>query len=176
MNLKEQWPTIRSEVNNILKKSVSVALATVTPDGMPHVCPIGSLVLYSDCRGVYCEHYPRQLPKNLEKNARVCVLAVNAGIGYWLSSGFKGRFDKPAAIRLYGHAGAKRIISPDEMSHWRKRVRIMRLFNGYRLIWQDISRVRDIYFDRAERILSGDMLSIGSNSRKDLDNYTAPTY
>jgi hypothetical protein len=77
------------------------AFATVNDKGEPHVTPIGGLVLRDDCTGCYFEEYPVHLPANIEKNNRVCVLAVNAKLQFWGKALAEGKFDSPPQVLYF---------------------------------------------------------------------------
>ncbi len=157
MDIQSCWPTLVEIVNQGLKTNGYVSLATTNPEGTPHITPIGSLILQPDCRGFYCEEFPRQLPRNLEHSQKICVLAVNSGIIYRYKSLIKGSFSTWPGVRLYGTAGPKRKGSAEEIAQWLDRVRLFRRLKGYKLLWEPIKWVRDLHFDRFQPILTGRM-------------------
>lgn len=157
MELERNWDMIRSIFEESLKTSHHYAIATVDKDGGPHITPIGSLMLHDDCRGVYCEEFPKNMPRNLKHNQRVCVMALNNGLLFWLKSLFTGRFKKPVGVRLMGSAGERREATPEEGARWRKRVRIFRGLKGHDLLWKNLKYVREIHFDSFEPIRLGKM-------------------
>ena len=157
MEINGHWEAIRAVFRDAFKSSLHYAIATVNADGTPHVTPIGSLILEADHKGFYCEEYPRTMTKNLENNQRVCVMAVNAGKWYWLRSIFRGRFSKPPGVRLMGTVGERRRATEEETARWLKRVRPLRRFKGYNLLWSNMRTVREITFDSFEPVRAGAM-------------------
>lgn len=74
MQIDSHW----EEIRQVFKKSMgNYAFATANEDGSPHVSPIGSLFLRDNQTGFYFEEYSRILNKNLNRDNRICVLAVN---------------------------------------------------------------------------------------------------
>ncbi len=157
MELEKDWNEIRKVFEEGLKTSHHYAVATVNPDGSPHVTPIGSLMLDDDCKGVYCEEFPKNMPRNLAHDQRVCVMALNNGLLFWLKSLFTGRFKKPVGVRLMGVAGKRREATPEESARWMKRVRPFRGLKGHDLLWKNLKHVREIHFDSCEPIRMGKM-------------------
>jgi hypothetical protein len=157
MQLERNWKDIRRLFARSFGSSFHYAIASVNENGEPHVTPIGSLILCEPGRGFYFEEFPRQLRRNLEINQRVCVLAVNSGIWFWLRSLFGGRFVSPPAVRLYGTVGELREASAQEIRLWHRRVGKLRFTKGYRLMWKNMQTVRDIHFTRMEPVRIGEM-------------------
>ncbi|MET0067055.1 MAG: pyridoxamine 5'-phosphate oxidase family protein [Candidatus Thiodiazotropha sp.] len=157
MDLFEDWEKIRTLFKASLKSSFHFAIASVNDQGEPHVTPIGSLILDEPGRGYYFERFTRQLPNNLEQRQRVCVLAVNSGLRFWLGSLLRGRFAHPPGLRLYGSVGEPRPATEAERARWMRRVRGARFTRGHGLIWKDMDRVREIEFDRVEPVRVGKM-------------------
>jgi len=87
------------------------------------------------------------------------VMAVNSGLGFWLKSLLKGKFQRPPALRLYGEVGELRQASEKELALWQKRVKSARFTKGHKLMWRDMSMVRDITFTRVEMVKIGKMTS-----------------
>lgn len=157
MQLKENWPEIKRLFRQSFRSSFHCALATVNDRGEPHVTPIGSLILDRPGHGFYFEEFPRQLPRNLQGNRQVCVLAVNSSRWVWLKALFLGRFSSPPAIRLFGTVGDLRDATEKELVLWHRRIRMLRSSKGYALMWKNMKMVRDIEFSTVEPVLLGDM-------------------
>jgi hypothetical protein len=153
MELSDNWRQIKIAFERGIKSSRHSAIATVNADGSPHVTPIGFVFLRDDFSAYYFEEYAKQLPLNLAHNPRVCLLLVDSGSTFWLSSLFRGRFDSPPGIRLYGAAGERRVASEQEKAAYRARVRSVRKLRGYDLIWRDLNHVRDIKLERFEPVV-----------------------
>ncbi len=157
MDIKNHWPELVTLVNQGLKTNRYVSLATINPDGTPHITPIGSLMLKENCQAYFWEEFPRNLPRNLKENQAVCIMAVNGSKWFWLKSLIKGSFKTWPGIRLYGTAGPKRIGTPEELTRWRNRVKNAKSLKGYKLLWEHGQWVRDLYFDRFEPVGAGQM-------------------
>jgi hypothetical protein len=163
MDIHAYWPELVTLVNQGLKTNHYVSLATLNPDGTPHITPIGSLMLKEDCQGYFWEEFPQNLPRNLKRSEAVCIMAVNGSKRFWLKSLITGSFKTWPGIRLYGTAGPKRKGTPEELARWRNRVRWAKPLKGYKLLWEQGQWVRDLYFDRFEPVLAGRM-SQGTNA------------
>lgn len=156
-DLQTDWPWIVRHFEQSLKRSFFHTFATVSADGSPHLAPYGSLVLNGDCTGYYSDAFPNHMSRNLAKDQRICILAVNCGMGYWLKGLFRGRFSRWPGIRLYGTVDQSRPARPGEVERWLVRVKRFRPFKGYDLIWKGICTVRDIRFTQYEPVRVGPM-------------------
>ena len=158
MEINEQhWQTIRAVFEDSLSSAAHYAMATVNEEGTPHVTPIGSLFLRENATGFYFEHFPVRMAQNLATNKRVCILAVVTAQRFWRKSLFKGSFDTPPAVRLMGSVGERREATAEEVAKWQAHVRLARGTKGYDLMWKDMAKVRDVYFDSFEPVLCGEM-------------------
>jgi hypothetical protein len=157
MRLESNWKQIRRLFGHAFASSLHYSMATVTPEGLPHVTPVGSLVLREVGHGVYFEEFTRRMPENFRTNQNVCVLAVRSGVVFWLWSLLRGGFATPPAIRLHGTVGAPRAATEEEMRVWQRRVRKLRYTRGHRMMWARMSTVRDVYFTRVDGIHMGEM-------------------
>ncbi len=167
MEIGEYWETIRAVFEEAYKSCFHFAVATVNPDGAPHVTPIGALILRHDRTGYYFDENPVQTSRNLSTNPRVCILAVNADKSFWGEALMTGQFTSPPAVRLSGIAGEPRKATKDEIALWREKIAPAKEMKGYTLLWEHFSRVRDIVFDSFEPVNLGEMTSRfwGSPSR-----------
>ncbi|MCB1754457.1 MAG: pyridoxamine 5'-phosphate oxidase family protein [Gammaproteobacteria bacterium] len=157
MDVHENWRDVKTLFRDSFKSSFHYAIATVTEDGEPHVTPIGSLILGKPGEGFYFEKFTQHLPRNIGKNSRVCVLAVNSSRWFWIKSLLGGKFSLPPAVRLHGTAQELRPATEREMARWQKRVSSVRFTKGHRLMWSEMSMVRVIRFDRIEPVRIGRM-------------------
>jgi len=156
--LEKGWLAIRKVFRNSFSSSFHFAIASVNSDGSPHVTPIGSLLLDKATQtGVYFEIFTTQLRRNIETNPNICVLAVNSGIRFWLKSLLFGRFSKAPATRLYGVAGKRREARPTEVQRWKKQTGYLKRFKGYKLLWGNLTHVREVKFHRVESVKMGKM-------------------
>ena len=133
--------------------------------------PVGSVTLTTPGRGYYFDIFTNQTRTNLETNQRVCILAVNSGLRFWLVSLIRGAFTEIPAVRLYGTVGPSREASDEEIARWQRKVHFARFFKGHKLLWGKLraARVRDLYFDDVAPVKLGGMTrglwdSTGSSS------------
>jgi uncharacterized protein len=160
MDALQHWTTIREIVDRTLKTTNFCALATINPDGSPHVAPIGSLVLQEGGKGYFFEKFPRTTRNNLEQNQRLCILAAPRGFWSFMKALFLGRFDEAPGVRLMGRAGVRRAATAEETQHWQdqvKQFRIFRKLKGYDMLWGGMRDVREITFDAFEPLHLGPM-------------------
>ncbi len=157
MDLHENWHIVKNLFRASFKSSFHYAIATVDSNGDPHVTPIGSLILGKPGQGFYFERFTKNLPRNIQGNQRICVLAVNSSRWFWLKSLLFGRFAAPPAVRLHGTAKALRPANAQEQKLWQQRVRPARFTQGHKMMWREMDRVREIEFDRIEPVHIGPM-------------------
>ncbi len=146
LRLEDHWPEIRRVVECGQKSTLHCAIASVDPDGMPHVTPIGTVFLRDDQTGFYFDPHTSALARNVEANPAICLMAVNARPMFWLRSLLGGRFVSPPGVRLYGTVGPRRPATPEELRRIEARMRPTRWTRGHRLIWSSFTHVRDIKF------------------------------
>jgi hypothetical protein len=140
------WPEVRNIVRRAVRSSLHCSVASINDDGSPHVTPIGSVMLTEPGRALFFEVFTTQLVRNLERDPRLCVLAVDTGKRFWLESLARGRFERPPGVRLTGTAGPRRAATSDEQARFERAVRPLRVLKGYRLLWSNVRNVRDIEF------------------------------
>ena len=146
MNIKDDWKKVRSVLEQGQASTVYCSIATINPDGTPHITPVGTVFLRDDQSGYFFDHYAEALGKNIDQNPNVCIMAVNAGRFFWLRSLLKGRFVAPPGVRLYGKVGRMREATSEEIEKIVKRVKPSQWMKGARLLWSDFTDVRDIEF------------------------------
>lgn len=157
MEISKHWKTIQLLFKESLDSSMHYALATVTEEGFPHVTPIGALFIREDETGFYFDEFPVTLSRNLDRNPRVCILAVNSKPTFWQKSIFVGKFTTPPAVRLKGSVGKRRDASEEEIAMWQNHVKMAQGTKGYTIMWKNMRMVRDIYFDSFEPVSCGEM-------------------
>lgn len=156
------WQEVCSMFRRALGSSFHFSLASINEDGSPHVTPIGSLILRSNTpAGFYMEKFATALPKNLSRDNRVCVMAVNSSRVFWLRSLLKGSFDSWPAIRLVGTAGERRPATEKEIRLWQRRVRKAHRLRGHDLLWRNMKSARDIQFSACYPVNLGKMTKSG---------------
>lgn len=147
MEIEKNWPEILKVLGNAKKSNRFFSIATVDSDGNPHVTPIGHVFFRDDMTGYYFDAYSKAMPRNFEHSKRVCLMGVNSSPGFWLKSFFKGQFNSAPAVRLFGEVGEARQATQDEVDKLQSTIRITRRLKGHKLLWSDLTRVRDIKFD-----------------------------
>jgi hypothetical protein len=157
MEIGKHWNTIRMVFKESLDSFMHYSVATVNEDGSPHVTPIASLFLREDKTGFYFDEFPVHMSKNLVRNPRVCILAVNSNPTFLQKSFLAGKYETPPAVRLMGSTGEKREATEEEIAMWQDHVKIARGTKGHDLIWKNMRMVRDIQFDSFEPVLFGEM-------------------
>jgi len=151
------WAMAREMFRRAFRTSFHYAIATVGEDGTPHLTPIGSVLLNDPARGIFFDIFSSQLSHNLDRDPRVCVMAVDSGKSFWLASLIRGRFTATPALRLTGTAGPRRPATPTEQQRWLRRVRPVRRLKGHQLLWGDLTHVRDLTFHTALPVQLGTM-------------------
>jgi uncharacterized protein len=159
MEIGKHWETIRAVFEEGYKSCLHFAVATVNEDGSPHVTPIGALILRDNQTGFYFEENPVRMPRNLQTNPHVCIMALNADKLFWGNALINGKFPTPPAVRLSGIAGKLRKATPDEIALWQEKIAPARGTKGYELLWSHFSNVREITFDSFEPVAVGEMTS-----------------
>jgi general stress protein 26 len=157
MNLGNNWTKIRTIFNDAFNSCLHYALTTANEDGSPHVTPIGALVLREDRTGFYFDEYCTKTRQNLERDPRICLLAVNAGREFWGKSLATGKFPDPPAVRLTGTAGEIREATEDEKEIWKSKISYARGTKGYETLWNNMHLVRDLKFESFEPVEMGEM-------------------
>jgi len=157
MEIGKHWKTIQMVFQESRGSSMHLAVATVNEDGSPHVTPMGALFLLENKTGFWFDEFPVNMSRNLERNPRVCILGVNSNPTFWQKSLLAGKFEAPPAVRLMGSVGKKREATEEEIAMWQNHVKLARGTKGHELMWKNMRRVRNIYFDSFEPVLVGEM-------------------
>lgn len=151
------WDSTRDVFRRGFRSSLHCAMASVGPDGAPHVTPIGSVLLTEPGRGIFFDMFTSDLSYNLDNDPQVCVMAVDSGRRFWLTALTRGRFSKAPAVRLSGTAGPRREATPQEQARFLRRVRPASRLRGHQLLWSNLAMVRDLEFEDAEPVNLGAM-------------------
>ena len=159
MITQEQWDIIRRVIDEANASCSHVSVATVNTDGSPHVTPIGTLALHDGPTGYFFDELCTDSRKNLDRDPGVCILAVHAGMPFWIKSLVMGKFSTPPAIRLVGTVKPLREAAPEEIAAWYRHVAKARLTKGYESMWSRMHLVRDVHFDSFEAVNCGKMTS-----------------
>lgn len=146
MDISKNWHEILNVLNSGKKSNRFFSIATVDQDGNPHVTPIGHVYFRDDMTGYYFDAFSKAMPKNFETNNRICLMAVNSSTLFWLKSLFKGKFGSAPAVRLFGEVGEVRDATEEEIDKLKKSISITSNLKGHKLLWSDLTRVRDMKF------------------------------
>ncbi len=133
----------KQKIKPLFSQAVFCSVATVNADGIPHVTPIGSVVLNDKKSGWFFQKFTKNIPKNAEHCEYATLMAVNDGKWFWLKSVLKGQFKQPPAMRLLVKLGEYRPATEAEGQKFRRRVNIFKRTKGYQKMWQDMSDVRE---------------------------------
>ena len=157
MDIINDWQAIRDHLNRSFRANFHISLASVDEKCQPTVTPIGSLFLNDNQTGFYFEKYPTKLPKHAEVNKSMCVLAVDSGTLFWLRSLFRGRFNRYPAVKLYGELGIRREATEKEIKRLNRRMSATKGLRGNAYLWGEMKHVREVTFNRAEKVNLGKM-------------------
>lgn len=136
------WKTTKSVFHRARASSLHCAIASIDPDGSPHVTPIGSVLLGEPGRAVYFDAYNVALGRNLDHDPRCAILAVDSGKVGWLLALLRGRFDTAPGVRLVGTVSPPRPATSAELDRFRRAVRPALRTKGGRLLWGNPERFR----------------------------------
>ncbi|MFC0674542.1 pyridoxamine 5'-phosphate oxidase family protein [Brachybacterium hainanense] len=153
----EEWTMVRRMVRRTIRSSLHCSIASLNPDGSPHVTPIGSFLPTEKGRGVYFDAFNAQLAANVDRDARVTIQAVDSGPLMWARSFLKGRFVSPPGLRLVGTVGAQRRSSEQEVERFHRLVGPLLRTRGGALLWRSLPLARDVAVDRVVPIWMGAM-------------------
>ena len=79
------WQQARRVLRNGLTSNLHCSIASVDPDGRPHVTPIGSVMLAPEPgRGIFFDILNARLSRNVDAAPTICVLAVDSRKTVWL--------------------------------------------------------------------------------------------
>lgn len=155
----ELWSQLKPLAGRVFGSSLHFAMATINPDGTPHITPIGSLILTDPGEAYFFEVLTRQLPRNLESGSRVAVLGVISSRWLWLRSFVAGRFMIPPAFRLLGVAGERRSSTVEERARFKRKVRNLRWTKGYDYLWANVDMLRELHFHELRPVQIGKLTS-----------------
>ena len=153
----EQWSRIRRTWDHVLKSSTHYSVASVCPDGTPHVTPIGSVFLTEPGAGFYLDLFNTQLAENLAANPRVMILGVDSSKPMWLLSLLRRRFVRPPGVRLTATVGPRRPATADEVKRLHRALGPLVRTPGGQLLWQKAPYARDLRIESVVPLRIGRM-------------------
>ncbi len=159
-----EWADVCQTVNRGLQSNLHCSIATVNPDGSPHLSPIGSVHLLEstpDGRrdGLFFEMFATTLGQNLERDPRFTLLAVDSSPDFWFQSLEQGQFEQKPGVRLKGTAGSRRLAQQEEIDHFLRFTKPLSHLKGHDMLWGNPKWVRDLHFQEAQPIRLGPMTS-----------------
>jgi hypothetical protein len=159
VNMSEQtWTTTRRIVRNSARTSLHCTITSTNADGSAHATPIGSVILTEPGRGYYFDIFNRQLSRNLDRDPRATILAVDSSKYLWSRSLLRGRFLRPPGVRLTTTISPCRRATPEEVARWHHFVGPLLHTRGGRLLWGfTCANVRDITVNDVVAINLGPM-------------------
>lgn len=140
------WQVVRRIFREGFASSFHFAVASLGADGSPQLTPIGSLVLGAVGEGFYFEEYAGGLARRLQRDQRVCVMAVASGRWELLKALWRGEARRPFGVRLHGTVGERRAATAGELERFQRRVRSLRFLRGHQLLWGRLRTVREVHF------------------------------
>lgn len=147
MDIEKNWKEIVDILRASKRANRHFAIATVDEHGNPHITPIGHVFFRDDMSCYYFDAYSKAMPKNFEHNRHVCLMGVNSGLSFWFKALFKGRFQSAPAVRVYGKVSDPRPATDEELAEYQKSISTTKWLKGHKLLWQGLTRVRDIRFN-----------------------------
>ena len=154
-----EWNQLRGLFAATLTNSFHFSIASIGPQGMPWVTPVGSVLLHEPGHASYFELFAHGLGRRLEAEPRMSMLAVDSGRLRWMKALLRGRFERPPAVRLRGVAEtATRPATDIEIARMLKRVRGVRHLKGGKVLWGKMDvPVRHLRIERIEHIRLGSL-------------------
>ncbi|MCF6300702.1 MAG: pyridoxamine 5'-phosphate oxidase family protein [Proteobacteria bacterium] len=147
----------KKKIKPLFAQAKFCSVATVNSKGMPHVSPIGSVVIVDKTRGYYFEKFTKNIPLNATTCEHACIMPVNSGSWFWLKSLIKGKFSKPPAIRLLVKLGNLREATETEGKVFKRKVNVFKKTKGYQLLWRDMSHIREFEIIEFKPVFIGKM-------------------
>ncbi len=163
----KNWDQIRKFWGDISHATASPSVpycifSTADEDGTPRSAPYSSLILGENKRGFYFDHFSQSLTRNLDRDGKICILLLKNSKWFWLKAVLFGRFDHAPGIRLFGTVGQRREASMQEITEFKKPLRKLKIFKGYKPLWGVMEHGRDIFFESFEPVKCGKMNYIQS--------------
>lgn len=159
MNIDTDWSSIRRIFESGIASSKHCSIASIDKDGRPHITPIGFIFLRPDQTAFYFEQYTTMLPANFAHCKQICLMTVNSGLRFWITSLLRGQFSSYPGIRLYGEAGQLRDAWPEEIAMLNTRIGKAKYLRGSKLIWTGLTKVRDVRLTSVEPVKYPSMMA-----------------
>lgn len=147
----------KKKIKPVFSQAMYCAVATVNQEGLPHVTPIGSVVLNNSRSGWFFQKFTKNIPLNADHCEFATIMAVNSGRWFWLKSLLKGQFKKPPAMRILVKLGDVRPAKEVEATKFKNRVKLFRRTKGYDMMWKDMSHIREFEIIEYKPVFIGQM-------------------
>ena len=131
------------KIKPLIAQSTYCSIATVSKEGVPHVTPIGSVIIKTKDSGIFYEKFTKKIPENSKHNQLATIMFVNDGNWFWFKSLFKGGFKTPPAIRMVIKFGELRQERAGEGNIFKRKVKMFSFTKGHKILWSDMSHVRE---------------------------------
>ncbi len=155
--MKVDKKLFKEKVKPLFSGAVFCSVATVNEAGVPHVSPIGSVVLNDENHGWFFQKFTKNIPQNTNSCEYATIMAVNDGKWFWLKSVLKGQFKKPPAMRLLVKLGKLRPATEAEGEKFKRRVGFFKRTKGYAMMWQEMAEVREFEILEYKPVFIGQM-------------------
>jgi uncharacterized protein len=154
----ETWALARTTVHAAQRGNLHCSVASLNPDGTPHVTPIGSIMLSSTPgTGFYFDVLNARLARNVGNDPNVTILAVDSRRSLWLRALIAGRFSQTPGVQLKGTVSPRRAATPAEIDRFHRQVRPLLRTRGGRTLWANADYVRDLTITAVTPIRLGAM-------------------
>ncbi len=147
----------KEKIKPVFSQAMFCSVATVNAEGMPHVSPIGSVVLNNSQSGWFFQKFTKNIPLNAEHCEYATIMAVNSSRWFWLKSLLKGAFKQPPAMRILVKLGQVRPATEKEGGKFKRRVNIFKRTKGYDMMWKDMSHIREFEIIEYKPVFIGKM-------------------
>ena len=147
----------KEKVKPLFSQALYCSVATVNEQGIPHVTPIGSVVLKDKANGWFFQKFTKNIPENANNCEFATIMAVNAGRWFWLKSLLKGSFKEPPAMRILVKLGQVRPATTEEGEKFKRRVNLFKRTKGYDMMWKDMSHIREFEIIEYKPVFIGQM-------------------
>ena len=150
------WSEVRAVVNRAFGSHFHSVLGSVDEKGVPHLTPVGSLMLGAPGEALFFPIFTSGLRRRLAADPKVGILSVDGRASTWISALASGRFRQPIGVRMHAVAkGAPRPVTKEELLRWHRRVGWLRWFPAYPKLWGKIEEVQELKIYRVEPIRLG---------------------
>lgn len=126
--------------------SMHCSIASMSPEGIPNITPIGTLFLNdSSPTGFFFDTYSATLQQHLKYNAQACIQAVNSSPVFWLKLLISGQFRTYPGVRLYAEIGELHPATAEEIYQVHRSIAPLKWTRDSKLIWSDFTLVREVH-------------------------------